>query len=173
MKNRKAQLKIQEMSFMLLALMIFFIFVGLFAFTIFYAGMYKSANKAEEDKVISAIVRLSDSPELICTGFKTNCVDSDKAISLMNRKTYSNYWPFSSLYILKFNSFNKSSDKLVDCTISNYPNCDRINIYDKGIKNQKLISSFISLCRSEYENGYYERCELAKLVGGSEIKNEK
>ena len=43
--NKRGQLKIQEMSFMLVAVILFFILVGLFVFSIIYSNIFKSATE--------------------------------------------------------------------------------------------------------------------------------
>jgi hypothetical protein len=168
---KKAMLNIQEMAFMLVALIFFFILVSLFAFSLLYSGIEKDANLAREKSSITLLRTISESPELKCIGSKPNCVDPDKALIISKKPGYSNYWGFSSLKIMKYSSFNKSENQIIECNLNNYPNCDFININDKKIKNEKQISTFISLCYNEYDNGYYEKCEVAKIIAGVEIKN--
>ncbi len=171
----KAQLKIQEMSFMLVAVVLFIILVGLFALSIFYTNLYKRANEIAEERTLSAITNLADSPEFSCTGTRSNCVDADKVIALMNNKNYKNFWEFSSLRILKQNIFNKTKDEWVECSQSNYPDCDVFTIYtkeDKNIECETIFDSFIALCRKEQESGVtYEKCEIAKFWAGAEVKD--
>jgi hypothetical protein len=169
--NKKSQLKIQEMAFTLIAIIFVFVLVGLFAFSIFYSDLHKQATQIANDNAVSSLINLANSAEFICDGFKTNCVDSDKALVLMYKSEYKNFWPFNSLYIIKESGFNKSKMNLIRCNILNYPSCDILVFFEGVGGNEKLISSFISLCRTEYENGYYEKCEVAKFVAGTKIIN--
>jgi hypothetical protein len=170
-RSTKAQLKIQEMAFMLVAVVFFFILVGLFALSITYTNLYKQANKISEDRTLSALINLADTPELACATSKANCVDADKLIALVGNKNYENFWPFSTLKVIRQPAFKKSEKEMSDCTLENYPDCERFTVYDKQIENQRIISTYIALCRKEYENTYsYERCEIAKLIAGTEIK---
>jgi hypothetical protein len=168
MKN-KAQIKIQEMAFMLVAVFFFFILAGLFVFSVFYLNAIKEANKIKEFKTLSSITNLANSPEFNCVDLKSNCVDSDKLITLIDRKIYKNFWQFSSLKVVKESAFNKTEDKMIKCNSENYPDCDVFLIYDNKIKNERLISSYVALCRAEYAEGYYEKCEIAELIAGNEV----
>ncbi len=170
--DRKAQLKIQEMAFMLLAVFLFFTLVGLFALTIFYSGLRDEATKIAEDRTLSAVTSIADTPELSCITAKSNCVDGDKLIALVNKTAYENFWPFSSLKVITYRGFNKKEDELILCSFANYPDCDLFVVYDKKIRNERARGSFVAFCRKEYENGYvYDKCELAKIIAGTELKN--
>ncbi len=175
LSNKKSQIKIQEMAFMLVFVFLFFTLVGLFAVSIFYNGIKQQANKIAEEKTVTAITNLADSPEFYCVVSKSNCVDADKLIALINKTEYRNYWSFSSLKVVKFQAFNKKEEDMVKCNWANYPDCDIFIIYDKedkGIKNERAVSSYVALCRKEYEKGYtYDKCEIARLIAGTEIKN--
>ena len=167
----KAQLKIQEMAFMLLAVVLFFILSGLFVLTIYYNNLHKKALEISEGKTLSSVTNLADSPEFFCVESKSNCVDGDKAISLINKADYRKFWSFSSLMIVKSRAFNKSYEEMIKCNFANYPDCDVIVIYekkDKNVRNEEAISTFVALCRKEYEVSYtYDRCEIAKIVAGT------
>lgn len=171
MKLKKSQLQIQEMAFMLIAVVLFFILVGLFVVSIVYKNLYQAANKISEERTLSAVTNIADSPEFSCSISKSNCVDADKLISLVGKESYENFWPFSSLRVVRLNAFDKSYEEMIDCNIATYPDCELFIVYDKQIKNERAISSFVALCRKEWENGYtYDKCEIAKLVAGTEIK---
>ncbi len=169
MKTQKAQLRIQEMSFMIVAVVIFFVLVGLFAFSIINSSLHSTATQIAENKALSAITNLADSPEFSCG--KPNCVDADKLMALIGKKNYKKFWDFSSLTIVKSSGFNKSESEMVLCSLLNYPNCDKFEIYDKKVLNEKKISNFVALCGKENENEQtYDKCEIAKLIAGSERK---
>lgn len=169
--NSKAQLKIQEMAFMIIAVILFFILVGLFAVSIVYKNLRESASEIAEEKTLSAIENLAGTAEFICAGEKSNCVDADKLMALTGKTSYRDFWDFSSLSIVKLSGFSKGEENWIKCSLQNYPECDIFEIYDSGIKNEKIISSFVALCRKEYENNYnYDKCEIAKLIAGSEVK---
>jgi len=167
--HNKAQLKIQEMAFFLVAIMLFFTLVGLFVFSIIFSNLTKDASDIAEDRTLSSITNLADSPEFSCG--EPNCVDADKIMGLMQNNKYENFWPFSSLKVLRSSGFNKNESDLIKCTIANYPDCELFEIYDKNVDNERTISNFVALCRVEVENTYpYSRCEVAKLVAGTKLK---
>jgi hypothetical protein len=169
--SKGGQLKIQEMSFMLVAVIVFFILAGLFAISILYSNLHKEATNLAEEKTLSSISNLASTPEFSCSIDKPNCVDSDKLIVMLNRPNYKNYWPFSSLTIIKSSANNKTENKMVSCNIQNYPNCDKFIVFDKKVSNERVISSYVALCRKEYENNYnYDKCEIAKMFVGTEVK---
>ena len=168
---RKAQLRIQEMAFMLLAVFLFFTLVGLFALSIVYSSITESATRIAEERTLSSLLSLADSPELSCTTARSNCIDEDKLISILDKEVYRNYWPYSSLRVLRASGFGKDTENLISCNKANYPNCDLFVVYDKEVNNERIISSFVALCRKESENDYtYDKCELAKILGGTEFR---
>ena len=167
-QNKKAQLKIQEMAFFLVAIVLFFILVGLFIFSIVFSNLSKSATAIAEDRTLSSITNLADSPEFSCG--EPNCVDSDKLMALMQNSRYENFWPFSSLRVVKSSGFGKAEDEMIKCTTTNYPDCDIFEVYDKNVANERAISNFVALCRVELENEFnYKKCEIAKLVAGTKL----
>ena len=168
MKQKKAQLKIQEMAFFLVVIVLFFILVGLFIFSIVFSNLSKGATEIAEARTLSSITNLANAPEFSCG--EPNCVDSDKLIALMQNSRYENFWPFSSLRVVKNSGFSKSEDEMIKCTTTNYPNCDVFEIYDKNVANERAISNFVALCRVELENDFnYKKCEIAKLVAGTKL----
>jgi len=170
--SRGGQLKVQEMAFMLVALMIFFALVGMFILSVWSKNIGDKATGIAEERTLSAIGNLAGTAEFICANSKPNCVDADKVMALQGKKVYENFWTFSSLSIIRTSGFSKNETQLTGCNLGNYPNCDIITIYDKNVANERAISSFVALCRREHENNYpYEKCEIAKLVAGTELKD--
>ena len=167
--NKKSQLKIQEMAFMLVAVILFFILVGLFAVSIVFKNIQESSQDIKEEATLSAIEYLAGTAEFVCPGGKSNCVDADKVMVLKNKKSYESFYSFSSLSVLRYSGFNKKENEFIECNLQNYPNCDIIRIYDKNV-NENVIHSFVALCRREYEQSSYEKCEIAQLWAGTERK---
>ena len=143
-KNKRGQLKIQEMAFMIVAIILFFILVGLFAVSIVYKNLQESATEIAEGRTLSAITNLAGTAEFICAGGKSNCVDADKLMALTGKKNYNNFWEFSSLSVVRYSGFNKKENEMIKCALSNYPDCDVIEIYDEEVGNEKVISSFVT-----------------------------
>lgn len=154
---------------MLLGVFLFFILVALFGLSILNSNIHKTANQIAEGNTVLNVISLSNTPEFIC-GDKTNCVDGDKIIGLVDNSDYANYWPFSSLRIIRESGFSKNESQMIECSSENYPKCDVFVIYDKN-KKERATQGFVALCRKEVENGnIYDKCEIAKIIAGTEIK---
>jgi hypothetical protein len=109
--QKKSQIKIQEMAFMLVAIILFFILVGLFALSIVYKNIQESAEQIQEERTLSAIGYLAGTAEFTCPAGKSNCVDADKLMGLIGKKSYESFWSFSSLKVIRFKGFNKDECK--------------------------------------------------------------
>ncbi|MCK5150127.1 hypothetical protein KAJ87_04340 [Candidatus Pacearchaeota archaeon] len=167
----KAQLKIQQMAFMLMAITLFFVLAGMFVLVIKFAGLKESATLLEEENAMLLVTKLANSPEFSCGeafgSNRINCVDFDKVMMLKeNIDKYSKFWGVASIEIRKV--FPKSQEI---CTAINYKDCGVIEVFSKDVNSLPPSSNFVSLCRKESEDGkIYDKCELAKLIVGSEDK---
>jgi len=161
---KKAQLKIQQMAFMLIAVTLFFVLVGLFVLSIYVSNLKNTASVFEEKNAMFLVTKLANSPEFSCgeafKGKKTNCVDSDKVMMLKeNIDKYSDFWDVENIEIIKIHPISNP----VECTLENYPDCSIIKIREGKITEE--FSNFVSLCRKEsIENKVYDKCEIAKLI---------
>jgi hypothetical protein len=169
--GEKSQIKVQEMAFMLIGVFLFFGLVALFAFMVIGSSIQKEALRIREENTLAAITNLADSPEFVCSGYsKINCVDFDKALAVSQNQKYKNFWTFSSLEIQRLSAFSKDKNDMTLCTIENYPNCERLIIYDKKVPEEDKVISFVALCYIENEEtSIYQKCDVAKLVAGTEI----
>ena len=169
-KNKKAQLKIQEMTFMLLALVLFFIIAGLFFLMIQNRELYQSVNTLARENAVSSVISLSKTPEFSCKDYDSLCIDTDKLIVLRDREDYAGFWgsKITSIYVRKVFQIENRTE--VYCNKNNYPDCTVFRVYDKNIKNKEELSTFVALCRKENYEGYlYDKCELGKIIVGTEI----
>jgi len=161
-KNKKAQMKIQQTAFMLIAVTLFFVLVGLFLITILFSSTKESAELLKEEGALLLVSKLANSPEFSCEEafgtIKTNCVDSDKAMALKgNMETYLNFWGINGIKIKKIYPENPEI-----CTFENYPNCGEITILSSGGTG---VSNFVALCKKENIEGQInDKCELAKII---------
>jgi hypothetical protein len=164
-KMKKAQLKIQEMAFMLMAVIIFFVMAGMFFLVIMYNDMHNQANILEKEKAVSTVVNLADTPEFSCGHL---CLDADKLIVMTNRAGYENFLPITSLVVIKISK----DEERIECSEKNYPYCNYFKVFDKGIENEQGVETFVSLCRKEKTGGYvYDKCELGRIIVGFEKHN--
>lgn len=160
-KNKKAQMKIQEMSFMLLALVLFFIIVGLFWLNLSSAGLKRGFAELQEQKTISTMVRLADSPELGCGSGERLCIDMDKVLAMKNNPSFEKYWEIDGLVIKRIYPY---SNKTVECSFGSYGACNTFTLKQPSA-DSSAVSSFVSLCRKESQSGYwYDKCELGLLL---------
>lgn len=168
----KAQIKIQQMLFMLLAITLFFVLVGIFLLVLGSSGLKKSAIELQEKNALMIVTRLANSPEFSCEesfgSNKINCVDADKVIMLIqNSKKYDGFWGASNIIIRKI---YPEIDGEIVCSLSNYPNCNIIKVYSEN-NDGADVSNFVTLCRKESSGGeYYDKCELAKMSVSYELR---
>ena len=106
MVNKKAQLKIQQMAFMLIAVTLFFVLVGMLIFVFRFSSIQESAELLGEKNALLLVTKLANSPEFSCgESFgrsSVNCVDSDKVMTLKaNIEKYSGFWDVSGIEIRK------------------------------------------------------------------------
>ena len=166
MKTKKAQMKIQQTAFMLLAITVFFVLVGLFVLMFKMGSIRDTAEILERDNAMSLVTKLANSPEFACGGAfgtsKVDCVDADKVMALkQNSAIYEGFWGISNIEILKI---YPGSEENVECNIITYPNCNLIRIKEGELTGYS-VSNFVSLCRKEsFEGSPYNKCELARLM---------
>ena len=161
-KMKKAQFKIQQMSFMIVAVLLFFILVGLFWIAIQSRTLTEVAGQAEKEQAIILSEFLSGSAEFSCSReLGSYCVDTDKMMVLKDID-YGDFWPVTYIKIVKLDG---NPEK--ECDIGNYPDCNIINIYGREEEGGE-IGSFVALCRHERIDNYpIKICELGKISIGT------
>lgn len=165
-KNKIAQMKIQQMVFMLLAVTLFFVLVGLFVLKVQFSGLKESAAALDEKNAMLLSTKLANSPEFSCgEAFgesKSNCIDTDKLMALkQNINKYSGFWGIDNIEVVKI--FPVSNN--LECTSENYPECNAIKLSEKNISSE--FSNFVALCRKENIDGNIRnKCEIGKILIG-------
>jgi len=161
-------MKIQQMAFMILAVFLFFVLVGLFFLAIQFRDINKNADRMQTEQAISSLKVIADMAELSYDSTDTLTIDEDK-LKIMSTKfseKYKNFWPVASIKIyIIYPSFNKT----IKCPETN---CNYYEILDNGQKNIKEYSTFISICSKINNFGVYDKCGIGKIVVGVKI-NEK
>ncbi len=172
-KSIRAQVKIQQMLFMLLAITLFFVLVGIFLIVIGFSGLKESAIELQEKNSLLLVTKLANSPEFSCGesfgSNKINCIDGDKIMMLKeNSEKYKNFWGVSNIEIRKI---YPETDGKKECTINNYPECNIMKIYSKESLGVD-VSNFVTLCRKELSlgGGSYDKCEIAKMIVRYELE---
>jgi len=151
--NKKAQIKIQEMAFVLLALVFLFILAFLFFTRLNLSNIEKRTAELREERALSVLGKISAMPELRCSASlgkatETLCLDKSK-IEIFSEKftdEYENIWRgLSSVKILEV-----------------FPNEEEYIIYYKNEGNLSY-SNFVSLCQEGGERNEY-RCSIGMIL---------
>lgn len=145
--SSKAQMKIQQMAFVLVALAIFFALAALLYFSFSLYNLRDTANTLADDEAREIVRKLSGAPELGFTSSTdcNSCIDLDKALLLKELAAagspYENFWNLDYLMVEKIsNSGNQE-----ECTRFNYPNCKTITIINKNANFGSASKSFVAL----------------------------
>ena len=160
--NKRAQMKIQQMAFMLIAIVLFFALVAMFVIVFKFSGLKESAAILEEENAMLLVTKLANSPEFSCEGAfgsaRANCIDIDKVMVLKeNIAKYRDFWGVSDIEIRKI--YPKLTGDII-CNTENYPECNIIRLRSSEIAGIG-VANFVSLCRKE---GTGDKCELGKII---------
>jgi hypothetical protein len=158
---KKAQMEIQQMAFMIIAVFIFFALVGVFFLSIQVNKLKGNAGELQREQAISSIRVIADMPELNYESTESMTIDEDKAIIMSGSlgKSYESFWPVSSIKLYKI---YPAFDKEIKCPATN---CNYYQIYDNGEAGGNYYSAFVSICSKQRESGgVYDKCEIGKLV---------
>lgn len=164
-KTKKAQMKIQEMAFVLVAIMIFFGIVAIIYFKISTSGLQQNVESQRADQASQLVQKLASTPEFAFTAIDcTNCIDMDKVMLLKGMKNYKSFWGLDFLQVEVLYPQQHG-----ECTTANYPNCRTITIINntQGIPS----SAYVSLCRQEFDNGNYVKCDLGRIYASGKSLN--
>lgn len=166
-KNKRAQLKIQEMAFVLVAIVIFFALISLVFFSVRINSLKKQASLIQEEQTASLVRHISGTPELswkACSG----CIDLDKAIALKKTGTnaYSSLWELDYLMIERIYPEHQKRE----CVYGNYPECNSLVLINSTKDYGITSTAFVSLCFWNSEKSQ-EICELGRIyASGSGVK---
>jgi hypothetical protein len=158
----RGQLKIQEMAFVLVAIVIFFALVSLAYFSIRINSLDKDVGALKEDEAKEIVKKISGVPEFSFAEDCINCIDLDKVFVLKSRKSYQDFWNLDYLAIEKIYPPGQG-----ECTSGNYPNCKSITIINSSDYGT-AYNAYVSLCRHEFKEGGYYKCELGKIYVAGE-----
>ena len=156
-REKKGQLKIQQMAIMLVAITLFFVMVFMFYVTIRMGSLREEAEQLNKEQTIGLITKITGSPEFNFAGASRG-IDADKAMVLKNKEEYSDFWDIDGVIIKKL--YPPASD--IECTTANYPNCTTITLFTDG--QGEFIESYVALCKKvPVESRTYDKCELALI----------
>ena len=156
--DKKAQLKIQQMVFMLLAVTLFVILAGLFYLSIKVVNLEEDVNELNRDKAVALVNKIASNPEFVFENVP-NAIDADKLMVLKDSRAYRDFFGVDGIIVQKIYPIEES----VECSVENYPNCNLIKIFTK--KEVSNTQSFVSWCRKNSISGIsYDDCSLAILM---------
>lgn len=157
---KKGQFKIQQMSFMLLAVCLFFALIGIFYVTIQQKNLRGVAGDLSRNRAIIISEFISGMSEFSCGSY---CIDMDRMLVFKNKTQYKDFFPNDIAYI----KIAKISKEEKECNKMNYPNCSYFKFEYRKSNKTSGEGSFISLCRHD-EKGRF--CELGKIIIGHEVR---
>lgn len=158
--NKKAQLKIQQMIFMLIALTFLFILVGLFFIVFKVTKLQKEAVELRRDQAAGLVTKIASTPEFIFEE-TPNAIDADKLMILQGENQYNDY--FGNIEGIIVQKIYPSNQNVIECTRSNYPDCNQIKLFTKS--STAPDSSYVAWCRKQSINGQpFNKCELAIIM---------
>jgi type II secretory pathway pseudopilin PulG len=143
-KNKKAQIKMQEMAFVLLALAVLAVIALVFFIRFQSANIAKIGESAKQETAMSLLDRIASMQELKCSEGEI-CLDEDK-VNIAKDKNLGNL--FQGLAKVEIREI--------------YPASNDIVIYQSGAVNQSY-STFVNLC--EQKPGGWD-CGIALLEVG-------
>jgi hypothetical protein len=167
MVNKKADMQIQQMAFMIIAVFIFFGLVGLFFINIQVSKIGSNAASLQRDQAISSIQVIADMPELSFSAVETMTLDEDK-IRIMSGefgKDYELLWPVAYVGVRKI---YPKPERPIKCPAEN---CNYYEIYNSSEQESyEIQSTFVSICSKRKEGkSIYNKCEIGKLDVGVNI----
>jgi len=157
MKDKKAQMKIQEMAFVLLALVLLAVIGFIFFIRFSQQSLVQSAQDIKTKTTMSLLERISSLPELECYN-KALCIDETKAnkfIQLPDSDKQELEMLFQGLTSVRIRKIYPQD-----------PQNPEIILYYKSAGNSSY-SAFINLCRYVQvgSSGTYNyECGMAQLV---------
>ncbi len=155
-------MKVQQMAFVLAAIVIFFALAGLMFLSIRLKSLESGVGDLKEEEAKVLVRKLAGSPELLdkeCA----YCVDFDKIMALKGREGYEGFWNLDYLAV----RIDYPVKEDVKCSAENYPNCNIIEVVEGGDFGA-ADSAFVSVCRWEGDFGGYKKCEIGKILASGE-----
>lgn len=146
--NKRGQMKMQEMMFVLLAIALLASLVFIFVIR-FQSGSFKSEIEAVNQKrALSLRDKIATLPELKCA--RISCIDKDKARILKDHDLDDLFQGLTSARIFTL-----------------YPGDEEIILYESGKPTQRSYSTYVNLCEQKSIGSVFEYdCALALLLVG-------
>ena len=148
--STKGQIKIQEMAFVLLAIVLLAIIATVFFIKFQSSRLTEAADYARQQTAISLLDKVASMTELSCKEEEI-CLDEDKLMIVKNNQTeMANL--FQGIKEIKIKKIHPSTDEII--------------FYKSGQKNESY-STFVNVCKQRKSGYSFEwSCEMAMLIIG-------
>ena len=170
MIETRGQMKIMQMSFMIIGVFFFFVLVGLFVLGIMFKDIRGGAEDLAREETISSVEIIAAMSEFSYGSRESMAIDEDK-LRVMSGGfaiNYEEFWPIASLEVYKV---YPAFDSVVDCPASD---CNHYAVFDSGQQNVEKFSSYVSICKRVKELGSaYDKCEIGKIVVGTRLRESE
>ena len=168
--EKRGQMKIMQMAFMIIGVFFFFVLVGLFFLNFMIGDVQSGAYELQKRQAISSLEMIAGMNELSLDSRESMMLDEDKLMVMSGGlgDGYEDFWPVASLRVYKVYPTFSEEKKCpgIDC---NY-----YDIYDSGQVDVVTYSSFVSICKRVKEFGHiYDKCEIGKIVAGVKIRGSE
>lgn len=162
-KNIQGQMKIQQMVFMLMAVFILVIMIGIVIISVKTSNLKKTVTDIREQEALTLASKIANSPEFSCGNSygnqKSDCIDFDKVMALKkNINNYKDLWGVANIEIRKLPNEN------ILCTNDNYPDCDTLKIISETTLGYSK-DNFVSVCYKILdEDSVLNKCEIGQIL---------
>ena len=157
---KRGQMKVQEMAFVLVALMIFFALVALLYISFRNSSLHQSAREVSDERAQAAIRVLAAAPEIAWSECK-GCVDEDKLFLLKERLA-------KNVSVRTLSQYDYIALDIIypprtggECMPGNYPFCNHTTVLKERSDYGIAFSSFVTACH--WDATEREICELGTL----------
>ena len=166
--SSKGQMKIQEMAFALVVVMIFIFLAGFFFINVILSSLKDDVAAKTNEKAVQMAAQLASYPEFSWSSNLNrceNCMDFDKLLafkeSLRNSKSPYNNFFGKDVVAIKVDVLFPVPPQ-VECSLSNYPKCSTVTIMNKS-SSLTFQGSYVSLCRPDSQTGKSRNCMLGLI----------
>ena len=147
-QNKKGEMKMQEMAFVLLAFALLAALVFIFFIRFQSGNIAAEAEELNYKRALSLRDKISSLPEMKCA--RINCIDKDKAELIEGKVSEDLFQGLTSVKI-----------------VSIYPEKDEIVIYDSGKGTSRNYATYVNLCEQKKIGTTFDYdCGLALLLVG-------
>ena len=164
LKSKLAQMKIQQMAFMLIAVTLFFAFAGMFVLMIMLSGYKETAAAINEKDALLLVSKLSNSPEFNCGNSisvsPSHCVDFYKLNALENnRDKYGDFWGVSGVELM---NIHQSTSKVI--IVPTVAGTGVSNFVSSCMKVKSGMKRYDADWNETYQLFTVDVCHLAKII---------